>query len=558
MGFGANVRRAVLWAGTAISFAIASGNQASQARAPSRESNQSPVFRDRVDTVRLTVSVLDTKTGRPIKGLAPTDFAIYEDGSRQEITTFFEDSIDSSKRRLSIGSEQVASSVLQRTFLIVLGRPGDFFEGPVRPYDGVIQFLRHRLLPTDRVAILAFNRATDYTDDHEQIARVVDELKQRSRGVWFDVKNDARRRADIGPSIQAEVDASFQPGAGSTVPLRSATRMLVGTDEFRQNDEVWRPWNGMVMGNDLLKVYAGIEYLRNLNGEKHLICLTESLAGLPVRLLNGPVGLRLDSREDDVRLATRANDAHVALDIIHTSGAPTMSSGRTPGFPGLDGLDSIKSSETIAQLSGGQFTGLRTAAAAMASIDEVTRNGYVVGYQPTNPHFDGRYRHVAVEVTRPGVTVLFPHGYTAQRDAPPIDVRELVTRQRLREAAATDVSQDDIKIQAKASLPAAGGTSQVRVDLMIDTSRISLTESAPRHQGVIELVILCADEKNNVVGKLDQEMTISLDDDHYRQAKANGIPYSALVTISRSVTHVSVLVYDYASDNLGRVDVTVK
>ena len=46
-----------------------------------------PQFRSGVDLVYLDVSVLD-KNRRPVKGLTPADFTIFEDGKPQAVSTF--------------------------------------------------------------------------------------------------------------------------------------------------------------------------------------------------------------------------------------------------------------------------------------------------------------------------------------------------------------------------------------------------------------------------------------------------------------------------------------
>jgi len=44
-------------------------------------------------------------------------------------------------------------------------------------------FLRKSLLPQDRVAFLAYSRATDLTTDHERIARVIERFKKENESV---------------------------------------------------------------------------------------------------------------------------------------------------------------------------------------------------------------------------------------------------------------------------------------------------------------------------------------------------------------------------------------
>ena len=41
-----------------------------------------------------------------------------------------------------------------------------------------MRFVRERLLPQDQVAVLAYNRATDFTTSHESIAQVLERFKQ--------------------------------------------------------------------------------------------------------------------------------------------------------------------------------------------------------------------------------------------------------------------------------------------------------------------------------------------------------------------------------------------
>jgi hypothetical protein len=329
--------------------------------------------------------------------------------------------------------------------------------------------------------------------------------------------------------------------------------LLIGTEEFRLHEAHGErlsrphPWNNMVVGSDLLKIYAGIEYLRHLDGEKRLVCLTTGMF-IPIRIQNMPPGLFFSSRDDNARLAARANDAQVAIDIIGTAGTflrvGSASAGTSAG--------EIMSSETAAELSGGQYTSLRKAADQLARIDQASRIGYILGYTPTNPALDGKYRKVSVTVNRRDVTVVFRHGYTATDEVAPIDLREVVTSERLRDAAATTFESDDIKLDAKAVLvPAAGTSGHVQVDLKIDASKLSLEQNGTRWTGVVDLVILCGGEKQNVVCSLKQQMLLDMDEAHYQLAMRDRIPYSTRIPLTGQPSIVKVLVYDYDADLLG-------
>src|SRR6185295_17792976 len=90
-------------------------------------------------------------------------------------------------------------------------------QGPSRGIDAAISLVRDRLLPQDQVAVLAFNRATDFTTDHRTILLVLERFRQRHEGI------DAALRQRLGglagiyattpPALQAEIDELFL-GAG--------------------------------------------------------------------------------------------------------------------------------------------------------------------------------------------------------------------------------------------------------------------------------------------------------------------------------------------------------
>jgi VWFA-related protein len=540
---------------------------ARQATPPSRSSTQqpaqAPVFKSNIVIARLDITAFD-KHGKPVTDLNQNDFSVFENGVRQDVRTFSREQFTPEAPSPNAGPTLVrglpfdpVAPRTRRVFLIVLGYGR--LQGPAKAFDGTITFIRDRLLPQDLVSVMAFNRATDLTTNHEQVAEVVERLKTRHEHLVFETDeyfiDPAHKAEDIPASIQADIDAVFQPPGTPDQHTRSATSMLLGTDMFRRNDDVpWlRPWNKRVTGMDLLKVYAGIEYLRYLDGEKHLVCLTfgdDFLDKMQIAdaSANRLSGASMQDTDDDHRLAARANDARVALDLIHTGGVSR----------GIQAFV-IGSSENLAEFTGGQFTGVSYADAALGRIDQATRFGYVLGYTPSNPALDDKYRNVTVKVNRPGVTTLFRHGYTAQADVSALDLRQILTSVRLHSAEKSDLEEHDIKLQAKASLvSAAGPVRQIRVDLTIDVSRLSLTKAGTRRVGTIDVDIFCGDVKQKMVGSLKQRLDLSLEGDAHQRLLKTGVPYTATVPITATAAYVKVLVYDYGADLLGTAVVSVK
>jgi hypothetical protein len=217
------------------------------------------------------------------------------------------------------------------------------------------------------------------------------------------------------------------------------------------------------------------------------------------------------------------------------------------------------SSIGVAEHSGGQFTSLRTAEQQLARIDEASRNGYILGYVPRDPLLDGKYRNVRVEVNRKNVTLVYRRGYTARPDLPSIDPTELLIRARLRDAATSDIAISDIKVEVDArSISSPERARQVQVELKIDATKLSLSRVGDKWQSKLDLMILCGDSQQNVVGRLEQQMTLNMTDAVYEQARTSGIPYAVTVLIKAPASRVKIIVYDFANDLLGIATVAVR
>src|SRR5262249_25898251 len=152
-----------------------------------------------------------------------------------------------------------------------------------------------------------------------------------------------------------------------------------------------------------------------LDGEKHLIFVSGT-------------GLMLPRGDDDRNVARAASDARVAIDYVHTGGVsiqamPAFSAesrGRAPmlgrGLPSTGPVGGIPTARELATTSGGRlYVGqLRSAADDLDNLNQANRFWYILGYTPTNPTLDNRFRNIVVRVNRPGVTLEYRRGYYAR------------------------------------------------------------------------------------------------------------------------------------------------
>ena len=143
-----------------------------------------PTIRSRTTLVPIDIRVVDL-SGNPVKDLKKEDFTVQEDGVPQEIRLFDAHALTPEPPRPgqpALRRAQSAETPLaaqnQRIFLFVFGRGR--LQWPDKGIDSATRFVRDRLLPQDRVAVLAYNRATDFTTDRASIVTTLERFRSRT------------------------------------------------------------------------------------------------------------------------------------------------------------------------------------------------------------------------------------------------------------------------------------------------------------------------------------------------------------------------------------------
>jgi VWFA-related protein len=495
----------------------------------------------------------------------------------------------------------------QRIFLIVLGRGR--LQEPSKGMDALLRFVREQLLPQDQVAVLAYNRATDFTADHEKVAQTLDRFRRGHENVETLIAHQFDPRSlqaqygsrEISPSTQRLIEEMLH-GPG-TAPVRKLPPALVtaaarmaedarrGTDALqgaeiasshgelksvfdetilRDAERFDATLEQYVSGNiraeqDLTNIYTGIEYMRYLQGEKHLIFVTEE-------------GVMLPRVEDDFSMAAMANDARVVLDMIQTGGVPgppppgvfgggadlstqwAQSAKRGPG-PSLTQLSALATLRTASKLTGGVSSTMAYANRALDRINEVTRSGYILGYYPANTNWNGKYRRIEIRVNRTGATVLFRHGYYGRDMVVPLNRRAFLTFNRVAAASYYERDLRDIPITVNASIEkrldrtAAG---EAVVVIRIDLSGVPFETVGDRHMAALDIDVFCGSDKEDLVGESWEKADLRLKEETYQQLLKSGFLHTTRIALKAPARYIKVVVYDYASDRLGSAMIKVK
>lgn len=294
---------------------------------------------------------------------------------------------------------------------------------------------------------------------------------------------------------------------------------------------------------DLGNCYAAIEYMRHLEGDKHLVFVTEK-------------GLNLPRLEDDMDLARAANDARVAIDTFQVGGLEaqtgaywTDQSQQTFAFKGL---------RMIAEQTGGVSSISEDGMVAVSRINEVSRSEYLLGFYPPASSLNGQYRRIEVRARRPNVTLLYRRGYHGKTEVGSYNRREAVTRERLGAAAGFRREVNDIRVRLDASQQKNGeGVNEVSVRLSIDTSRLFLSLENGHKIGSLDILTVCFNDKGQTIGQFYQRAGIDLTEEMLERVSRAGLPYNVKFEAGPATRRVRIVVYDYRADLVGSADKSV-
>lgn len=376
----------------------------------SLSSQQPPAtLRTAVHLVVVDVEVTD-RSGNPVKGLQASDFVVREDGRPQKITSFQYVDVE--------GLETARAPAEPVVVPVAGGAPADvgsrvrnrrlvalFFDLTAlhpdelrRAQQAALDYVQRHMTPADLVAVVALSTRlrvlADFTNDRET---VVTALRQLSPGA-------ENQLADLAaaPATNGEADVTEDVGA-AWAPDETEFNVF-NTDRKLETLQNLAQLLGAIPGKKtLLQFTGGITQ----TGEENRTAL-----------------------EAAVDAANRANvsiytvDARGLLaevpggDASHAAAAGQAMFTGAAVFRQLDTRqDSRDTLETLAAETGGRaFFDLGDLGRAFDQVWRDTTGYYLLGYSPSDPRADGRWRAITVRVRVPNVRLRYRTGYYAPRD----------------------------------------------------------------------------------------------------------------------------------------------
>ena len=342
-----------------------------------------PVFKSSVRRVVLDVVATDS-LGRAVSGLAAADFSIVEDGKPQQVRSFDVHDFEPVAGALP----ELPAALPANTFMNLPRGPE---RGPL--YVLLLDLLNMEVSdqPTARHQLLEFIRNKP-AGTRFAIFLLSDRL--------YHIQGFTEDRNLLAAAVDPKNPRSHIP------------KIFLYADNFRP----------FISTPGVLAKIG--DYLANLPGHKNLIWFSGSF---PSSIMpSSDAGAEALSVSDEIKAATdsltRGRVAVYPIDVRGpVSTAPTAAGGMPSNGAGL-AADAVLNAdymteEEIAFATGGRaFHDTNDLAGALTAATETGGRYYTLTYAPTNANYDGRMRHVKVEIAKRGCRLEYRRAYYANPD----------------------------------------------------------------------------------------------------------------------------------------------
>ncbi|HEV8169198.1 MAG TPA: VWA domain-containing protein, partial [Pyrinomonadaceae bacterium] len=507
----------------------ASGQTPTQTQKPASDDKDDIV---RINTNLVQVDAVVTKDGKHVTNLTADDFEIFEDGKRQTITSFaFISNVpgsapqpaakDAKKPATVVPFGPVKPNETRRTMAILVDDLGLSAESMHQVKRQLRKFVTEQLQPNDLLAIIRtsgeMGALQQFTNDRRILTRAVDQLRwNRCSRVGINVLRSYGNTLDSGTpicgwrsysvtlkSLRFVVDSmGYLPGRKSLV-LLSDDQPRESQDEFLMPQGASRE---MVGGNDDLSLPGGdtINYTGSLQ-----------------------------------KIAEKAIRSSVVIYSVDTQGLQYTGITAADNFPAgpraqqqIGSLMSARSLTLFNRREGGELIARQTGGFQIRNSNSYEFNRimqdqsgyYLLGYRPTDETFNRRFHHIKAKVKGSGMSLRTRFGFFGVTEEEAERTKKPSTQDLTNLALASPFTAQDIEVDMTSFFvdDTAGGA-LVRSFVYIDAKNLTFTPVNGKQQGSIELHGIVFGDNGAVAQQLKRGATLSLTDDEYRQAMANGI-----------------------------------
>ncbi len=500
-----------------------------------------PAVRVTTRMVQVSVVVHD-KDGKPVTGLTKNDFVLLDQGQRQQIASFSEQTnrltttnAAAPPNLFSNRSSQRAGAQPPLTVIVIDAYNtyyhDVFFRPPVHclqcppPLMGTVfsqveKFISH-MQSQDRVALYELADKLyllqDFTSDPGALQRVLDRGREYAANQSFppsQTDNSNAMALHTMDGMRAIADRL------ATVPGRKNLIWLsIGYPYQRVITDIRMDKTAKTLGNSDLPLYA-----------------------VDAHGLNAPMGGGGGPVPHGAQRGPTAGGGGGSGGGNHGVGA---TSGGPPG-----GFNQIRN---LSEASGGRaFYNTNDMAGSIRRVIDDSAVSYVLGYYPAHDKWNGEFREIKVKVNRPGVEVRSRKGYFAIADSTSAPEREA---EQLAQAIRSPLESTDLGLDVQVDAVDVPGARQLKAKITLDAGQLRFQQRGARWTDNIIEVWAEFDAEGHQVASHSQTLNLSPTQDEYKQLIQEGFSFSETLSVAEKVTEVRLVVRDGLNGAIGSVNI---
>src|SRR5579863_975011 len=505
----------------------------------------------RVSTELVLVNVVARdKKGNPIRDLKKEDFTLYEDGKKQDISSFdFEDvdqvqsaggptvtgSAPGTAPGTLLHSSKKAPPTLdardRRLILLFFDFSAMEPEQVDRSVDAAMKFIQTKMQPADLIAMvsLATNMHVDcdFTDDQKKLLAILD-------------------------SYNSGEGQGFDTGANGTAEGAAETG-----GSFTEDDT---DLNTFTADRKLLAIQSLMDALNKLPQKKSVIYFSN---GITQSGVDNQSALRAATAA-----AVKANASIYSLDVRGLQAFPPGGEAQNASLHGqsaytgasiLNDLNgNAASQDTLATLSsdtgGKAFFDSNDFNGIFAQVQKDSSVYYVLGFSSNNKLKDGRFRHLKVTVNRPDLKLDFRSGYYAGRDFEHLNHAD--REQQLDDELAAQLPRVDVPVYAGAAhFRRDDSHYYLSVSLVIPGSQIPFVTEKDKDNATIDIIGEALESGKFPVGRLRD--TVKLAVDSTREVRRKNVQYNTGFLLAPGNYHLKFVVRENQTGRMGSFETDV-
>jgi len=517
-----------------------------------QQSGQARVNEARIEVTTelvLVNVVAHDKKGNLVRDLKKGDFTLFEDGKKQEISTFDIENVD---EPATAGAAEATVSGVAGGTLLRSGKKAApsldardrrlillFFDFSAmepeqidRSVEAAKKFVGTKMQPADLMALvsLATNMHVDldFTDDKTKLLATLTAYNS-GQGQGF----------ENGSTGSAE-------GAAET------------SGAFSADDTDFNTFNA---DRKLLALQSLMQALGKLPQKKNLIYLSN---GISQSGADNQSALRATTAA-----AVKANVSIYSMDIRGLQAFPPGGEAQSASLRGqsaysgaavLNDLNgNAASQDTLATLSsdtgGKAFFDSNDFGTVFSQVQKDSSAYYVLGFTSNNPLKDGRFRRLKVQVNRPDLKLDFRAGYYAGRNFEHLNRAD--REQQLEDELATQLPRVDVPLYAGAAFFRQDDSHYyLAVSLVVPGSQIPFVTEKEKDNATIDIIGEVREGGKFPVGQLRD--TVKLAVDSTQQVRRKNVQYNTGFVLAPGNYHLKFVVRENQTGRIGSFETDVQ